>query len=516
MHRRISYNDFLELDFSRRNDLTSAALGSSVIAVTDEFFGSASNMINPLPPKHFPTGFAELTLLRRRHLCVIKLGYPGSLSCLDIDTRYFIHNQSPVVAVDATFCPDGDAQDDDVIWTEVLPKVEILPDDHNVFILPQSADVYTHIRINNIPDGGITRFHAFGTISPVWPKDVSAVSDLASVGSGGRVVHVTDQHYTPGSNLLLPGRGITMNDGWQTARSRAPDHADYVIIRLGDRGHILKIEIDTSHFKGNYPSKIMLEATNTDNEIPDSLADWTVLLNRTSVGPHGLFYFDTLVTDKAFSHAKLSIFPDGGLKRVRLWGVRAGAVIPSLPITLPSVEKTQLIAESLTADAYGPYGDVIEAISSNVTGANQGTAKKYHHVAEIVNIFPNGNGYTNMCVFRCSPATQLPFVVKLLERHPYSSQFFVPMTDGNTRGYLVIVALNGKDDKPDMSTMKAFIATSKQGVNYRQGTWHHPMIALENETDFAVLVHESGTPQDDCQEVDVPEIVVQVPGYHIF
>lgn len=129
------------------------------------------------------------------------------------------------------------------------------------------------------------------------------------MGNGGRAVYVSNEHYTPGSNLLLPGRGSNMGDGWETKRSRVPNHSDHVVIRLGDRGHILKVEIDTSHYKGNYPDKIMLEATLTDAEVPDASAEWSVLIDRSSVGPHGLFYFDPQHTDKIFSHARITIIP---------------------------------------------------------------------------------------------------------------------------------------------------------------------------------------------------------------
>lgn len=187
--------------------------------------------------------------------------------------------------------------------------------------------------------------------------------------------------------------------------------------------------------------------------------------------------------------------------------------MPSLPITLPKQHQKAIIAEPLTAEKYAMYGDVIEARQDvSVTGANQGTAEKFHHVAQVTNDFPQG-GKSNLCVYHCRPAKELPFTVKLLERHPYSNQIFVPMSDGKSRGYLVVVALNGKDDKPDMSTLKAYIASSTQGINYRAGVWHHPMIALENETDFACLVHESGIPEQDCNEVDVEHVVVEVPGF---
>lgn len=138
----------------------------------------------------------------------------------------------------------------------------------------------------------------------------SAIVDLAFIGNGARAVQVTNEHYTPGNNILLPGRGQNMGDGWQTKRSRVPGHSDHVVIRLGDKGHILKAEIDTSHFKGNFPDSICLEATNSDSEVPAANAQWITLLpNNTKVGPHGVFHFDVPHTDKVFSHARISIIP---------------------------------------------------------------------------------------------------------------------------------------------------------------------------------------------------------------
>lgn len=173
-----------------------------------------------------------------------------------------------------------------------------------------------------------------------------------------------------------------------------------------------------------------------------------------------------------------------------------------------------IIAQPLTSKDYAPYGDVIHTgDKTDMTSANQGTADKFHHVAQVTNTFPDNKGKMNLCIFHCRPTPHLPFRVRLLERHPYSSQAFIPMSDKHFKGYLVIVALNGKDDRPDMSTLKAFIASSTQGINYRQGVWHHPMVVLGHPCDFTVLVHESGISQDDCQEVDTPEVVVEVPSF---
>jgi len=76
------------------------------------------------------------------------------------------------------------------------------------------------------------RFRVYGHVSPVYPSDISSAFDLAHVFSGGRVVYVSDQHFGVGSNLLLPGRGVNMGDGWETKRSRVKGHKDWVIIKL--------------------------------------------------------------------------------------------------------------------------------------------------------------------------------------------------------------------------------------------------------------------------------------------
>lgn len=133
--------------------------------------------------------------------------------------------------------------------------------------------------------------------------------DLAFSGNGGRVVQVTEEHYGPGSNLLLPGRGKDADDGWQSKRSRGGDHSDYVIVKLGAKGHLVKAELDTSHFKGNFPHQIKIEATNSDQDVPCAKAQWFTIVENSKVGPHGLFYFDTTHADKVFTHAKLSILP---------------------------------------------------------------------------------------------------------------------------------------------------------------------------------------------------------------
>lgn len=150
--------------------------------------------------------------------------------------------------------------------------------------------------------------------------------------------------------------------------------------------------------------------------------------------------------------------------------------------------------EPLSARAFAPYGAVLSADRDDLSarGANQGTAARRDHLADLTN--PRPGARLNLASFRCTPRDLSTFRVSLLERHPFSPQVFVPM---NASRYLVVVALG--DDAPDLDTLRAFEALGTQGVAYAQGVWHHPLIALDAPTDFTCLVWEDGGP-DDCVE----------------
>jgi len=167
----------------------------------------------------------------------------------------------------------------------------------------------------------------------------------------------------------------------------------------------------------------------------------------------------------------------------------------------------------LTADAYAPYGHVIMASPRGEPGkpANQGTARRFDHLAALEDLRP-GRAALNVSVFRCSPRAAASFEVELLEKHPASSQIFVPM---NAARYLVLVA--GGGDRPELGTLAAFVASGTQGVSYAPGVWHHPMIALDAAVDFACFVWEDGS-ADDCTVVSLPRedrpvVIVTAPGH---
>ncbi len=151
-----------------------------------------------------------------------------------------------------------------------------------------------------------------------------------------------------------------------------------------------------------------------------------------------------------------------------------------------------LTLEPLTADAFAPFGQVIQA-AGDAVAANQGTAARYDFAARLANLRPAAR--PNVAVFRATPRA-LPMPVRLLERHPRSSQMFVPMTAPR---YAVLVARDAPDGAPDLDTLRAFACAPWQAVNYDPGVWHHPMIALDAPSDFVMLAWEDGT-ADDCVE----------------
>lgn len=165
----------------------------------------------------------------------------------------------------------------------------------------------------------------------------------------------------------------------------------------------------------------------------------------------------------------------------------------------------RVVAQPLTLESYSLYGHVITASPRGEPGrpANRGTARRFNHLAPVENLRP-GAAELNVCVFRCSPRLDFPLPVALLEKHPASTQVFLPM---NARRYLVLVARGG--ERPDLGTLAAFIASGGQGVSYLPGVWHHPMIALDAEIDFSCLVWEDGS-EADCVEVAYPEGAIEV------
>lgn len=247
---------------------------------------------------------------------------------MEIDTAFFDGNHAPEVAVVGTF-----EADDSVVtkegyagWETILPKQECGPSRRQAWSLGGlTRKAYTHVRLQMYPDGGIARFKLFGVAVPVFPQDVDGQFDLAAAVNGGIAVSCSDEHFGKIANLILPGRGVDMGDGWETKRTRG-EHVDWAVIRLGAKGYIQGLVVDTAHFRGNFPQKVQVFATLSEGVDPVGLsANWVEILSPQKTGPDVEHAYNELtnVQQQAFTHVKLVMIPDGGIKRIRVLGRRA-------------------------------------------------------------------------------------------------------------------------------------------------------------------------------------------------
>lgn len=309
--------------------VSSKSLGAEVIGYSDEWFAEASNLINPFPPqcevKFVPTGRWYDGWETRRHnpepsdWVVIKLGVNSSkILGVEVDTTFFNGNHAPAISV------EGSA-DNCATWTEVIAFHECFPSQQHFFLRKEGLTkaAYSHVRLHMYPDGGISRFRVYGEPIPVFPESLDTEIDMAAITNGGTTIAVSDQHFSPADNLLLPGRGTDMSDGWETSRSRLPGHEDWAIVKLGAATVIKQIVVDTAFFRGNYPQKIRVEAVKAlDNHAAKASKSWEMIVPDSETGPDREHHYEVDATD-TFTHVRLVMIPDGGIKRFRVFGTRA-------------------------------------------------------------------------------------------------------------------------------------------------------------------------------------------------
>ena len=303
-------------------------LGSRVTYATDEFFAAKERLIQPEPPVFIDDKYDDhgkwmdgWESRRKRapgnDYCIVRLGIPGELQGVDIDTSFFTGNYPPQASIDAC------VSEDDVPaggWTEILGKVDLGPDAHHYLEIPDDS-VWTHIRLNIYPDGGIARLRLFGAVRPSLGT-LGVAIDLLALENGGRAIACSDEHYGSMHNLNVPGRGINMGDGWETARRRGPGN-DWVIFELGHSGVVEKVEVDTAHFKGNYPDRVSLEAARfgAGDEVSYGSDAWQTLLPETKLEMDAQHEFASELAELGpVSHVRMQIYPDGGVSRLRLIG----------------------------------------------------------------------------------------------------------------------------------------------------------------------------------------------------
>lgn len=336
---------------ARHAELSLDVTGSFVMGTSDDYFAPAEALLRPHAPEWREGEYTERgkwmdgwESSRRRtpghDWVVVRLGTSGEIAGVVVDTTHFKGNAPESVSIEALDVPattpledllalplrpkgiEGDA----AAWVEILPRTAIRPDSANVFEIAGPAPRASHVRMRIHPDGGVARLRVFGTVRP--DPDVfrgPGPVDLVAIENGGAIALASDSFFGPPSNLLLPGRGVNMGDGWETRRRRTPG-SDWCAIRLGRRGIVQHLDLDTHFFKGNAPQSVMVEYLDGEGlgagdvaarlASPDGL---DVLVERTALVQHRRHRLVPAFARPA-THLRVHIAPHGGVNRLRAWG----------------------------------------------------------------------------------------------------------------------------------------------------------------------------------------------------
>ena len=320
-------------------DLAAERVGGVAVLANDEFFAEKENLLKPgrgvfIPDKYTDRGkWMDGWESRRRRTpgndwCVVQLGLRGIIKHVDIDTNHFLGNHPPFASIDAISNAGKFPKSADAVaklsWKPLLKKSPLNPGSQNLFEV-KNDNAWTHLRLNIFPDGGVARLRVYGVVVPDWSKvKPGAIVDLAAVENGGVPLACSDMFFSSMNNLIMPGRAKNMGDGWETKRRRGPGH-DWIILKLGRAGSIRKIEVDTNHFKGNYPDTCSIEGCAAPDasikELIDSNVRWRKILPKTKLraNEQHLFARELGKIDNC-THVRLNIYPDGGVSRLRVWG----------------------------------------------------------------------------------------------------------------------------------------------------------------------------------------------------
>ncbi len=319
-------------------DLAAERLGGAVLLANAEFFAPKEALVRASAPVSRDGEYTERGKwmdgweTRRRRTpghdwCIIRLGLPGAIHGVVVDTSYFRGNYPESCSIEATTVSGAPTSEEladgtRTKWTDILDRSPLRGDARNEFEISGRPRA-THVRFSIYPDGGVARLRVHG--EPVFDRDrvcKGSEIDLAAMENGGLAVSCSDMFFGNRHNLILPGRSTHMGDGWETKRRRGPGH-DWIVVRLAARGVLHRVEVDTDHFKGNAPASCSVETVDapTTAKTTDTPADgWETLVPQSSLQPHARSRFDALAHAKPATHARLAIYPDGGIARLRLFG----------------------------------------------------------------------------------------------------------------------------------------------------------------------------------------------------
>ncbi len=322
--------------FTTSTDLAAERLGGKVLYATDDFFAEKENLIKPgrgifIADKYTDIGkWMDGWESRRKRIpghdwCIVQLAAPGMIKGFDIDTNFFLGNHPPHASIEAALIQDELSIEnwENVQWKEILTKSSLDAGSQNFFSCTV-PEVFSHIRLHIYPDGGVARLRVYGDIYKVWTDlDTKVEIDLAAAINGGKAIDCNDMFFSSMNNLIMPGRGINMGDGWETKRNRTPNNKDWVIVKLATQGVIERIVVDTHHFKGNYPDRCSIEycTAKHDKDVIEGKVHWQTLLPEQKLEADAEHEYKQQINEHiAATHVRLNIFPDGGVSRLRLFG----------------------------------------------------------------------------------------------------------------------------------------------------------------------------------------------------
>jgi allantoicase len=316
-------------DFTTYPDLASRDLAGSVISANDELFAPRQNLIMPKPAVHAVDEFGHTGKVydgwetrRRREpghdWAIVRLGVPGIVHGVVVDTAFFKGNYPPFISVEATSVegyPDP-AVFDQLVWTTLVQRSPCRGDTENHYEVTSDRR-WTHVRLSIHPDGGVARFRVHGEVV-LDPRYLTTTVDLLALENGGRLLRTSDAFYSSPENLLRSSRARIMGEGWENARRRGPGN-DWAVFRLAARGAPTLLEVDTSYFIGNAPGQVRITVADEQQGPLDGEDLWWEVLPKVPVLVDTRHHFLVDVRRPA-THLRLDVYPDGGLTRLRCHG----------------------------------------------------------------------------------------------------------------------------------------------------------------------------------------------------
>jgi allantoicase len=318
--------------FLARPDLASRQLGGGVVSASDELFAEKENLIRPEPPAFTAGTFGNKGKIydgwetRRRRdpghdYAIVRLGVPGIVHGVVVDTAHFRGNYPPEISVEAVSAGGypSPAELAGMAWQPLVERTGARGGTANSYPVGDRHR-WTHVRLSIYPDGGVARFRVHGEVLPD-PAFLTGTIDLAAMENGAVVAGCSDAFYASPGNLLLPGRARAMGEGWENARRRGAGN-DYVSVALAGAGRLRQVEVDASYFVGNAPGWVRLLAADARGAGAAGRRgdpSWQEVLPKTRVQPDTRHRF-AVDSPRPATHVRLDVIPDGGLARLRIYG----------------------------------------------------------------------------------------------------------------------------------------------------------------------------------------------------